>query len=358
MKKTDVDQYFVGGEPRFDGNISINSALSWYANQMDSKDSKKYTVEHVKHNGYPKESIEAITNAPENLFLNLGFVCRIKKNGANLTEKNEIWINNRIKSIIEQSKSPTISEFAVKKVEISPHDRIFDQSSTFISDIEDHVDGFVKNKKVKFDVYEYLTKKDAKGPHAKHILNHFTPLFNELVEVLAKTDEQLNESYSKYTKNEVKVFHGFVESIITACNHIITNAKITRKPRKTKKVSVTKLVSKLKYKQSDNDLKLTSVNPLDILSAKTLVVYNTKYRTFGMYVAQSGGTLSVKGTTIINFDDILSTQKKLRKPEEQLKGIKDIKKLELNKFYKEIKCKDSTLTGRINEETILLKVFK
>ncbi len=66
--------------------------------------------------------------------------------------------------------------------------------------------------------------------------------------------------------------------------------------------------------------------------------------------------LEVKGTTIIGFDPIKSVQKTLRKPEEQLKEFKAAGKVQLRKFLDDIKAVDIKLNGRINEDTVLLKV--
>ena len=66
--------------------------------------------------------------------------------------------------------------------------------------------------------------------------------------------------------------------------------------------------------------------------------------------------LSVKGTSIIGFNENLSIQKTLRKPEEQLKEFKAAGKVQLRKFLDDIKAVDIKLNGRINEEVILLKI--
>jgi hypothetical protein len=66
--------------------------------------------------------------------------------------------------------------------------------------------------------------------------------------------------------------------------------------------------------------------------------------------------LGVKGTSITGFDEIKSVQKTLRKPEEQLKEFKAAGKVQLRKFLEDIKAVDIKLNGRINEDTILLKV--
>jgi hypothetical protein len=92
------------------------------------------------------------------------------------------------------------------------------------------------------------------------------------------------------------------------------------------------------------------------LGAKELWVYNTKNRKIGRYVAKEYGDLGVKGASIINFDENLSIQKTVRKPEDKLKEFKAAGKVALRKFLDDINATDTKMNGRINEETILLKV--
>jgi len=76
----------------------------------------------------------------------------------------------------------------------------------------------------------------------------------------------------------------------------------------------------------------------------------------GKYVANEYQDLAVKGTSIMNFSENLSICKTLRKPEEKLKEFKAAGKVQLRKFLEDINATDTKMNGRINEETILLKV--
>jgi len=116
------------------------------------------------------------------------------------------------------------------------------------------------------------------------------------------------------------------------------------------------LVAKLKYMKSNEPLKLVSINPADIIGSKELWVFNTKTRKLGKYVAAEFNDLGVKGTTITGFNEHQSICKTLRKPEEKLKEFKAAGKVQLRKFLDEINATDTKMNGRINEETILLKV--
>ena len=176
---------------------------------------------------------------------------------------------------------------------------------------------------------------------------------------------QLKEGYAHIKKADIKKFRTAIEELMTALDFLIESAKATRKPRKAKPKSATKLVEKLKYLKTDAKYSLASVNPVDVVGANELWVFNVKTRKIGKYVAanidpkgmkREGSGLSVKGTTIIGFDETASIQKTLRKPEEQLKEFKSAGKVALRKFLDEIKTVDIKLNGRINQDTILLKV--
>jgi hypothetical protein len=134
-------------------------------------------------------------------------------------------------------------------------------------------------------------------------------------------------------------------------------SKINRAPRAKKMQPKEKIVGKMKYLKQHEPLKLVSINPTDIIGAKELWIYNIKSRKLGKYVAGEFDELSVKGTTILNYSESLSVQKTLRKPEEKLSEFKSAGKVQLRKFLEDINTTDTKLNGRINEDTVLLKVL-
>jgi len=108
--------------------------------------------------------------------------------------------------------------------------------------------------------------------------------------------------------------------------------------------------------KSNEPLKLVSINPADIIGSKELWVFNTKTRKLGKYIAAEFNDLGVKGTTITGFDEFKSVQKTVRKPEDKLKEFKSAGKVQLRKFLEDINATDTKMNGRINEDTVLLKV--
>jgi hypothetical protein len=169
---------------------------------------------------------------------------------------------------------------------------------------------------------------------------------------------QFREAYSYLAKKEAKTYLDALETLDGACMMVIESAKATRKPRTKKAPTADKVIATLKYKDKDDKYQLTSVNPLELINATEIWIFNTKTRKLGKYIADEyANTMTVKGTTLIGFDEAKSIQKTLRKTEDQLKEFKTAGKIKLRKFMDDITTTDTKLNGRINADTIILKVI-
>jgi hypothetical protein len=228
------------------------------------------------------------------------------------------------------------------------------------AEIEDAIESFAEDRESfdpkTFKMLNLLKGKGAKAAHARIIKSFYTRNYDELVEAANTKDDQLKEAYSHISKPQLKKITAFYNEILTACDMLAQEAKINKKPRAKKAVPAEKIVGKMKYAKTHEPLKLVSVNPVDIVGAKELWIYNVKTRKMGKYVAAEFSELGVKGTSITGFSEMQSVQKTLRKPEEQLKEFKSAGKVALRKFLDDIKAVDIKLNGRINEDTVLLKV--
>jgi hypothetical protein len=355
----EVEQKVVsGGEPDFTKTpeLRLSEALNWYSYYKDPKDSKKYLIDYLTKKNHPKDEITLLTGLGENNYSNVGFVCRLTERGLILEKHQEIWLKDRIKFLVAISKAvkeEREKDLEDEKPKVNIQDRIQEQSSEFIGELE----GYLDHYKEQFNAYEWMATNGVKAPHARKIISHFIPKLTEPVLVLSgKADEDLEEAYSCFTKANIKKFVAFIEQIIADANRIVNNAKVTRKPKKTKKVSVDKLISKLQYKKEDVEFKIVSINPVDIIGAKQLWVFNTKTRKLGVYNAWTTGGLSIKGTTIYGFTDN-SSSKTLRKPDDVLQTLAKSTERKYKTTFDGIKATEQALTGRINSDTILLKVF-
>ena len=239
---------------------------------------------------------------------------------------------------------------------ISIQDRIQGKVEDYISEIEGKVDDFINsNYKIKYEPYNHLLEIGCKALHARKLKPFYVDCYNELVDVYNKDDEYYVESWSHLKPKYHKIMMDFYGTIVDDLDRIIKNSTAQRKPRKKKTVAVSKIIKTLKYQKEFTDLKLVSINPEKIVGASELWIYNTRYKTLGVYYSvNSVRGLSVKGCTIQHFDEDTSIQKTARKPQEVLESLN---KRSLKKQLKNMKTKEQSLTGRINGQTILLGVF-
>ena len=362
MRLTSVKDYekvLSGGEPTWkNGEASITKALNWYNYHSDAKESKKYTLQYLKETKSSKQDIELLEKVPEEKFTNLGFVCRIKLRGGPLTENNISWISSKIEELKKETQK-TVKSKPDNKVVISIQDRITDKSKEMIGEIESAIDDcFLVRDFDAIDPYELMQSIFVKGVHANHIIAFFNKRVSELKDVLNSKDSQLIEGYSNFTKKELKEYLAYIERIVSDAEKIAHVTKVTRAPRKKKAKPADKVISKLQYKKEDSEFKIASVNPTEIVGCTQLWVFNTKTRKLGVYNSIDESGLTVKGTTIQNYEESTSIQKTLRKPDVTLPELVKAGKVALRKFLGNINAVEQALTGRINSDTILVRIIK
>lgn len=338
-------------------------ALNYYNINHDDKEKKKWFLKYIAQTD--KKLAVDLLKVDEYHFRYAGILARLIDGGSALQEKEFKHLQERTEILKNQVGARQKSQDKADKKAadaakvttnvISIQQRMDEKAHELAGEIEGAIDDFCLNKKSDFSTKNYLLANSVAGAIAKRIGEFFTPLAAELREAYDGKCEQLNEGYSYFTKRELKKFIEFVDGIIADCTQQVQTAKINRTPRKRKPVSPVKLASKVKYLKEFPELNLKSVAPSNVVDATEVWVYNTKYRRVAVYKAE-GGSLSVKGTTIVGFSVSESKQMTLRKPEDFFKGL-SIGKRALNAKLKTLTTKPAVPNGRINEETIILGAF-
>jgi hypothetical protein len=351
--------------------------MNYYRLESEIKTYKPTVIKWMTDNDYDKVDIAAFKKVKDSrIGTTMGAVAACLNRGMtaqradfNKGRDSAEWLRNEINKVINEGKDDIDPEEAIAEKEASKKDvytptiqeRLREVALGMTEEIEKAYESFqtdAENFDPKaFKVLNLLKSQQAKAAHARIIRDFYARDLAELEELASGNGcEQLREGYSHRSKKQIKNFIQFLTEIKNACEMLAQEAKVNRAPRKTKAVSKDKLVAKLKYMKTNEPLKLVSINPTDIIGAKELWVYNTKTRKLGKYVANEYQDLAVKGTSIMNFSENLSICKTLRKPEEKLKEFKAAGKVQLRKFLEDINATDTKMNGRINEETILLKV--
>ena len=352
----DSNVVMYGHEPKFDRELSkieLMASLNWYTQNKDTRDAVKYADDYFKKNY--KLNVENVIKEYPTTF---GFVCRILNNGGIINEKDITWFNETILKIKNDLANYKV-EVVVDDKPVMPNiqDRIKEKASECIGELEGLLDEYILSKfTTNPKPYGIMHTLNIKGVHTNRILEHWKRIRSEYNDTLTTEDELIKEGYSNFSKTEIKKIVGFCDSIITDSIKIIDEANKSRKPRQRKIKTPDQLVSKLKYLDTFEQLK--SEAPKDIIGANQLWVYNTKSRKLGCYNAEDASGLSVKGSTILGFITNKSIQKKLRKPEVVLPKVIAGGKIYLRTAFDDIKAVAAEMNGRLNTDTILLRIIK
>jgi len=335
---------------------TLSAALSHY-NLTDDKVLIKRVIDYVKKQD--KSIASVISKAPSWELVTIGKLVSILNNGGYLEPKHTEKISTTIKKLHEKyskvmkEEAPDDAKPKQTAPVISIEQRIIDAARVISEDIDYAIDGFLNTKASSFSTKSFLLQKSVSGAVAKHIAKYYEAPLNEAKEAYEGKCDQLAEGYSFFTRSELKKFIGFLESIVNDClQHSVTS----KKPRIRKAKPPAIIVKNMKYLIKDDSLNLRSVDPATIVGADTAYIYNIKNRKLYRYEADQSDTLSVKGTTLINYSVAKSDAKTLRKPEVFFKDLK-IGKREMNKQYSDLKTKASTVNGRVNNDCIILGAF-
>lgn len=365
-----VDEKYTGPEPVWDTERAekfddatfdsvLRRAFFYYNYFYSQKDLKKYVVEWMKASGaYSKEDVKAFERAGDRaLPMTVCSLIKAHKQGMPFRGRHLDYITSEISKVIREAEPEPeeVAEVKVKAYVPTIQDRMNEKTAETIGELEGAYDDFVVNKKA-FKCYDFLVANNVPQSQLSKYEAVYQARFDELKGAYEKTDPQLVEGYSHYKAADFKRIFTFLDQILNDIQQYRGVKKATKKVRAPKSVSKEKTVSKLKYAKEDKALRLVSINPVDIIGAQELWVYNVKTRKLGKYVADAlQGPLRVKGTSIEGFDQYKSNSKTLRKPEDKLKEFAKATKVQLRKFLEEIKATETKLNGRISADVVLLK---
>lgn len=346
-----IDDKYMGPEPIVVNLDRYSEALSWYNYMCEADQARDWLLEYLKKSDFKKADIAAIRRCPKyRVPTTIGWISRMLMNGNKLRESTMEFFKSRVDEVIAHGtsiKEEVQETAAVEKPAVSIQERTQAKIDNLITMIEEELD-----TNANFSLYEFLKGKEATVQAANAVLKRYQPMLDELND----SDPQIKEAWGKKLKKELQ----FWETFISDCERYCGNKKATkvRKPREKKQKSAVDLVKNMKYQKEFPQLKIVSVNPAEVVGCQQLWVYNTKYKKLSRYDASGPNGIQVKGTTLIGFDVETSLTKSLRKPDTVIQQLLGAGKVGLRKFMDEIKTNETKPNGRINSDTILLRVIK
>lgn len=353
-----ADTKFTGIEPPKNVNILTNNdpqyrhAHYWYNYYFDVDDTKDWLTNYLQTNSYDQKIVKYIKSLPSwKISPTIGRIAKLLSRGWSLPSDTIDFFKKSIEDLTKSSV--VVDPPVIKKTTTNPQDRVSAKVSDILAKFDAHVDSFSSDQSYKFSLYNFLTVEKSPPAATTAILS----LAKDMV-----TEIEAKEGYEYLTKEQQKKYVLFFKTCVNDCNSFLTNAKTmkktTRKPRKVREKSAEKLVSKVKYLKEAPELKLVSILPQEIIKAQSVWVYDNKYRKLTVYNSKGPEGLTVKGTTILNFDENTSIQKRLRKPEEILPQVTSGGKVTLRKLMDQIKTIHIVPTGRLNGDIIIIRAIK
>lgn len=334
---------------------SLVRALNYYNSAYENKEKKAWAE---------KYSEQTFSELPEYEFRSIGALMRLKARNQPLEDRELVRIINEVTRLTNLNTEIVDAKNAINKSakrstlpSIPLKEKLEDAANVVGAHFDFMLDdfrangtapnfsGYLSNNKVPVEVVALVPAFYASN------IGDLKAVFNG--------DEELAENYAYMTRVQLRKYLNILESIKSVCDsYCNANKAITVvKPRKTytKKVKPASVVAKnVKFMVESPELGIKSVLPSKIVGAKEVWVFNTRYRKLAIYRTADGKELSVKGTTIIGFDEALSSAKAIRKPE-WVKELMGHSKAAFNKAYGAINTKIQAVTGRINEDCVIVK---
>jgi hypothetical protein len=342
----------------------MNNSLRYYAYHYSTKDLKKNVVSWMQDNGYEKADIDTFIKSPTgHLGITACSLATAHKRGMPLKEDAIKFIKERIEYVSEIVDTDDYDEVVEQEVTAPAQvktiqDRLQEKTDANLAHFDGLVDELVGGNKVDPKAFEYFKANNVPQAQLSKYAEWAETYVAELKEAQAGRDEDLTESYKHYKAADFKRMYAFFDKFDQAIDQYRQVKKQTKKARVKRAPNKEKAVSKMKYLKEDNNLKLASINPVDIIGAQELWVYNVKTRKMFKYVADDIlGPLNVKGTTVLGFNPAKSIGKTVRKPEQVLSEFMKAGKVQLRKFLDDIKAVSIPANGRINKDILLLKAL-
>ena len=271
----------------------------------------------------------------------------------------------KITPLTEFKEEPKITK-SKPKVDIQA--KIKEHTQNYFLDIREIIDMQSNNEKVE-SVYDFCKENNIAGTYCGKLIELVNAHKHEPsvglearnIKQDERTEEQqdLYEAYHGFSAKEmnqmISVYDGAI-SDIEKWSKIKQGEKKARKPRA---MSVERMIKKLQYKKECNKYKLVSVDPILIPRCQMVWVFNTKTRKLTQYNAMSRNGITIKGTTLKDYDPDISVSKTVRKPDDVLPKLQTTDgKIAMRNIWQSIKTTETKANGRINVDTILFKVLK
>jgi hypothetical protein len=362
-----ADTNALGMEPMWtrqptDNRFSaLSKAFSWYNYFYGKKDAREMIVSYLETHDR-KADVRTLKCIPDSsIRLTTGWLCRMSLVGLELTDQEQIKLDNLLKEILESKQTEVAEEIPVEDTvpKITIQDRLREKVSECAGELDGLFDEFISSgAKLNADYKPVVLMRSLNiAPQmVNDIKQIWTRKLVEFDEAVAGKDADLVQGYGYLSKIQLKNCVKFCELVISDCGAYVQIKKVERKPRKVRAVPPEKRAAKFKHIMEFAELKLKGLPAASLVDKAEAWLYDTKKRKLIHLVADSHTqAFTVKSNSIIGFSTVDSQQKTVRKPAEIIKALGAAGKPAARKIYKDLTTTETPFNGRGTENLIILK---
>lgn len=359
------DIKFIGEEPTWTEvaaekyGSELSRGLNWHNYCTNDKSHRKFLEEWMKEHRpkTAKDDIVLWRKVPDSkVDKTICKMARMHLQGFPMNDTHLAMVEDYVVQVTKKERKSKKTEEVAAPVKQMPtiQDRMRQQVSGVLSNldfaIDEAFDGRLPDvEAVKGD----LLSQGFKAPQFQLISNYLVNNIMEWQVAYGNNDEQLVEGYKYVPRKHFKKIIDSFNDILSVVMQHQTKLKAQRIVRK-KPMDKKKMANKIKFLAEDKELGIKSVDPVNIIGANVLWVYDVKKRSLGYYEGVSSNSLFIRGTMIDGFKTTCA--KTLRKPKEQLDAFMKLRKNQTINWVDDIKAKCKTLNGRMSAGIIILRI--
>lgn len=380
MDPHEPDQKYLGDEPQWASQPEpaqrqsrLSQGFNWYNRYYDRKTARKFLVQWLTHQKRASDAKKLERVEDRELMPTLAWLARMNLMGLELTEYETIRLSQEVDRLLEHITGPvtTATTAPVSVKEKAPPTRpniqeiMRERAAEAGGELEGMLDDYILAnfpRKHNHRPIETLNRYNILPQHCETLAQHWDEQRTEFALAAVGLDDDLNEGYSHITKTQLKAAAAFCEWVAAEIRGYANVKRVNKTPRRRRAVPPEKVVARLRYMREftlpDTKLTLKSVPAPKLVGASEIWLYDTAKRKLVYYVADPhAGTMTVKNSSLVGWEKTQSGAKTLRKPHDQLRDFMNVGKPGSRKTYADIKTVAITVSGRINENMIILKAW-
>lgn len=243
-------------------------------------------------------------------------------------------------------------------ITISPQERLVRKiNNTIMQELLELEDKWIDGDEATINIYDRFKYHGLTNTAISHVKPMIEGWLLDYEDAYHKRCDQAVEGYSHLKRSTLNQRIKICTTMLEDLERIRSATKASRNVKVKRPKSVDKQVAKVQYKKEDNDYKIVSINPIQIPTKTRLYAFNTKSKMIIEYVTESVNGFEISGSTIKNITPGLSRTICLRKPLDFLPIVLQKTPKQIDAAWQTLKTKTKVPNGRINKDTILLRVL-